>query len=103
MIEYKGVRIPSSVDGWELYDVPSAGAALSALIEASKRAIDRIASARLGEFKEVQADAMRDLSRVMDEHADAGAVDSEPAYHARHIIVDAVRAVADIEVNPWTL
>lgn len=102
-MEYKGVRIPDTPDGWELYDTPGAAKAAEALAQASKEAVDMIADARVSNFRTTVQEAVGHIYKVCDKHAKDGAADSEGLYHARHVVVRAAKTLADIEVDPWEL
>lgn len=102
-MQYKGVKIPDTPDGWELYDTPGAPKAAEALAQASKEAVDMIGDARVSEFQSTVGKAVNHIYKACDKHANDGAADSEGLYHARHVVIDAAKKLADIEIDPWSL
>ena len=104
MIEYKGVKIPSTANDWELYStMDGAEWAANDLTEAAKKAVDLIADAKLSERVSVQTKALDVIGKAQEKHAGLGACDSEPCYEARHVVIDAMKAIADIDVDPMSL
>ena len=103
-IEHRGITIPSTPDDWQLYTCkPSSIPAAQALTAAARTAVDKIAEARVADIQAVQHEALRDISAVCEAHAKAGAADSEPYCEARHVVIDAMKILAGIEVDPWSL
>lgn len=100
---YKGVNIPSTPNGWELYDTPGAELAAADLFDASKEAVDMLADARVGDFKDTVHKAVKHIYKRCEKHAKHGAADSEGLYHARHVVIDAAQALAGVELDPWSL
>lgn len=102
-MKYKEVTIPDTADDWELYDKPGVGKVVEALVQASKEAVDMISSASLSEAKTVANEANSHIYKVCDRFGKFGAADSEPLYHARHVVVDAMKVIGGVEVDPWDL
>lgn len=102
-MQYKGVNIPDTPGGWELYDTPGAAKAAAALAKASKEAVDMIAEAKVSDFKSTVGKAVSHIYKTCDKHSKDGAADSEGYYHARHVVIDAAKKMADIEIDPWSL
>ena len=100
---YKGVHIPATADGWELYDKPGKESAARDLYTASTEAVDMISNASLSELEEVKGDALQHIYKVCEQHSKLGAADSEGFYHARHVVIDAFKNIAGITVDPWSL
>lgn len=104
MIEYKNVRIPASADEWELYSSePGSEEAADALTAAAKAAVDIICDAKLDEAAQVPIRALERIFAAQREHMDLGAFDSEPIGKARGVVVRAMKAIAGIEIDPWSL
>lgn len=102
-MQYKGIDIPDTPDGWELYDVVGAPEAARALVQASKEAVDMLEDAKMKDFKETIGKASQHIYAVCEKHAKQGAADSEGHYHARHVVIDAAKHIGGIEVDPWSL
>jgi len=101
--KYKGVPVPSTADGWELYDLPGKDAVAQALYKASTEAIDMIEEAKLADINAVQSKAAKHIYDACVLHEKFGAADSEGLYHARHVVIDAFSAIAGIKIDPWSL
>lgn len=103
-IEHRGVRIPSTPDDWQLYTCkPSSIPAAQALTAAAKTAVDKIAEARVADLEGLPWEALRPINEVCEAHAKAGAADSEPYCEARHVVIRAMKTIAGVEVDPWSL
>ena len=102
-MDYKGINIPDTPDGWELYDVDGAPKATEDLVQASKEAVDMIGDARVADFKSTMGEAVNHIYKTCEKHSKSGAADSEGMYHARHVVIDAAKKLAGVEIDPWSL
>jgi hypothetical protein len=51
MIEHRGIKVPSTVDDWQLYHQPGSPRAAEALTKAACEVVDLIAETKIGDAK----------------------------------------------------
>jgi hypothetical protein len=86
MKEHRGVKIPYTPDGWQLYDKPGNHHAALALYNASAEAIDLIADAKIADLKTIRKTARDRIYEELERWSDWGAADSEGFDEAHDIL-----------------
>jgi hypothetical protein len=103
MIEHRGIKVPSTVDDWQLYHQPGSPRAAEALTKAACEVVDLIAETKIGNAKGIEYKATQKLYDVCSRHSKHGAYDTEPLAEARHVVIRAMKGLAGVEVDPWSL
>ncbi len=107
---YKGVRIPTSASGLELYSrMKGVGAAAKEIVAQLKRDITRLQregkaiALRYDDWVSDDQPAVKDMAKLigtiyregvyktMGKHSDFGATDSEPRYHIQQALIDTAK------------
>ena len=81
---YKGVKIPVTIDHWQLYDIEGGRKCAERLNEAVRRAFDRMDDliSKGESVLDARSKAMEVLEEVMVRESKWGACDSEPYWAA---------------------